>query len=232
MFETRTAQQILDAMVDAYANCRSFRATGVDTLRRITSDGRVTVDKETWFTLAFSRPDRFRYEAWNQPRLAIAPEQFLVWSEGDEVRCWWSYRPERELAGSLELALAGATGACGYSALITPVLLLKERLAVRTLADLVALKRGADEELDGVRCFRVEGCHPEEPEIEARPAAERPREPIHLWIEPSTSLLRRFERRFTHSRYDHEFRTDYRPEVNVPLADPEFRWDPHPARRG
>jgi len=152
-----TAQQILDKMADTYATCKSYRDSGVVTNDFGPRPGSLAtyprhVDVEPFHT-AFVRPERFRFEYQNP----TPDKQYIIWSNGEDVRKWWYIKPGEEKQTSLEMAVAGATGVSSGSAHTIPALLLPQKVGGRRLTMLTDLKRLPDEALEQTPCFKLEG---------------------------------------------------------------------------
>ena len=74
-------EQILDRMAKAYADCKSYRDSGIVTTVFVEDAGKRTVEKP--FTTAFVRPDMFRFE------FKDANGRYLISSNGQDVQTWW-----------------------------------------------------------------------------------------------------------------------------------------------
>ena len=119
-----SAGQILDRMVRAYADCKTYRDTGVVKTVFIEANGTRTVEKP--FTTAMVRPDRFRFE---YKETGNQRNRYIIWSSGKDVKTWWGIKPGIKMSDSLELALAGATGVSGGSAHTIPAMLLPDKVS-------------------------------------------------------------------------------------------------------
>lgn len=232
-----TAEQILARMAAVYAGCRSYRDTGDVHSRFLGKPGLPEYEKHRPFRTAFVRPDRFRFEFANQFPGGTELYRFIVHAAGDVVQSWWDVRPGVERPASLGLALAGATGVSGGAAHTVPALLMAEVVRGRRLTDLTELARLDDEDLDGEACYRLRGRPPAPSGPQAETAnrvfremtgMEPPTafEPVELWIDRRTLLLRRLENRHRLSFGDSAEVTTYEPEVDVPVPDQELAFDP------
>jgi hypothetical protein len=165
-------QAILGRMAEAYAECRSYRDTGL--VRSTFVDRGRTSTAEKPFATAFERGGGFRYEFTDK----ATGHRFVAWRDGGDVRVWWDVRPGVERPASLDLAIAGATGISSGSAHTLPALLLAE-LSGRRLTDLQSLKRLDDGTLGGAACYRIEGTLGDQP--------------MTVWIDRQTFLVRRID---------------------------------------
>src|SRR5262249_47398083 len=120
-------EQILAALAEVYAECRSYRDAGRVVTRFLPAGDRRPHSSVRQFATAFVRPGRFRFEYRQRYREEDAWDRYIVWAHGAEVRTWWDVRPGVEEAKSLGMALAGATGVSGGSAHTVPALLLPDR---------------------------------------------------------------------------------------------------------
>ncbi len=74
-----SAQEILDRMAKVYANCKSYRDSGVVKTLFLQDNGKRTVEKP--FTTAFERSGRFRFEY----RQGLSTtNRYIIWSNGKE----------------------------------------------------------------------------------------------------------------------------------------------------
>jgi RNA polymerase sigma factor (sigma-70 family) len=202
-----TARQIVDRMAKAYADCKSYRDSGVVKTLFIENGGNRTVEKP--FTTAFVRPDRFRFEY----KETVGDQQMrhIVWSDGKGVQTWWDVKPGIDKPKSLELALGGAAGVSSDSSLSIPQLLLPAKMGWRKLA-LTEPKRAKDGKLDNVDCFRVEGKYGGNP--------------ITLWIEKQSYLVRRIDEQARFPDFRTEQTTTYDPIIDKKITDRLLEFDP------
>jgi outer membrane lipoprotein-sorting protein len=191
------AQQILDRMAEVYANCKSYRDSGVVNTLFIAARGNRTVEKP--FTTAFLRPDRFRFEYKEKRSMGREP-QYIVWRQGSDVRVFTDLRPGNDKAVSFELAVAGAAGVSSGSAHKIPSLLLPE-IGGRRLTDITEAHRTDDGKIGEADCFRVEGKYADSP--------------VTLWIDQASFLVRRVD---MHNDLGKDLRTEetttYEPVVD------------------
>src|SRR5882672_2574145 len=94
-----TAKQIFDRMAKTYAECKSYRDSGVVKTVFIQADGKRTVEKP--FTTAFVRPDRFRFE-YREKRGGGREPHYVVWRQGEEVQVLTDLKPGVEKMESLD----------------------------------------------------------------------------------------------------------------------------------
>jgi outer membrane lipoprotein-sorting protein len=206
-----SAKQILDRMAEVYADCKSYRDSGMVKTLFIMAEGKETIEKP--FTTAFVRPDRFRFEF---KQTGNPQSRYIVWSKGLDIQTWWDVKPGIEKAASLELALAGATGVSSSSAHTIPSLLLPKEVSGRRLTDVTDAKRGEDGKLEKVECFRIEGKYGDHP--------------ITLWIEKESFLVRQIDEQVKFDNFRTEQTTTYDPTIDKEITDKMLEFDP-PAQK-
>lgn len=208
-----SAQEILERTAKAYAECASYRDTGVVRIVYLEGGGERTEERP--FATAFVRPDRFRFE-YDETSVLGARRRYIVWRLGNRVQTWWDVKPGVQAQGSLSLALAGATGVSGGSAHAIPALLLPGEVKGRRLTDMTDIRRVADANVGGADCYCIEGRY-----------ADMPRT---VCVDRGTFLVRRieFEESFPNFR-THET-TTYEPSIDEPVPQELLAFDP-PAQK-
>jgi hypothetical protein len=214
--------KILLAMQKVYAGCTSYRDSGDVVTTIVTDGGRATSERP--FATAFVRPGRFRFQ-FIDTGLGDRSSKYIVWSDGSEVRSWWDAQPGVRHPGSLQEALVPAAGISGGSSVRVPGLLLPEEIGEGSL--LLAPERIEDGVERGVECIRIKGKGRQTPyALPTGPARSVTvlDETVTLWIDRTTSLLRKVEENRTFETYRSESTTTYTPEINVvvPAADLAF----------
>jgi outer membrane lipoprotein-sorting protein len=204
-----TAEQLLDRMSKAYANCKSYRDSGVVKTVFIQANGKRTVNKP--FETAFVRPDRFRFE-YRARKGDEEDYRHLIWSNGKDVLTWWDIRPGIEKPTSLGMALAAATGVSSGSAHTIPALLMPDRFPGRGLTSMTELKRREDAKHFNLDCFRVEGTFANNTQT--------------LWLDKETFLIRRIDSPKTFPTFSTETTTTYDPVIDGEITDQMLTFDP------
>jgi hypothetical protein len=222
------AGQIINRMARVYANCKSYRdsgvATTVSTMKK-GDDHNFTYTRECLFTTAFVRSDRFRFEYKEKLKLLPGMKQdrriiwsnwkgvkpwWNFWSNGYEIQTWWDVRPGIEKPNRFDNALAGVPAAD------IPYLLLRSEVQFPRLMGITEAKLAEDGRLDGAECFRVEGKY----------GGNWTR--ITLWIDKESYLVRRIDERHEQSSQVNSFRvtTTYDPIIDEEIADKLLEFDP------
>lgn len=216
------ARMIVARMARAYANCQSYRDTGVVESRYVEKTGRRTVEQP--FSTAFVRPDHFRFE-YSSNEGGQKPYRYIIcsqpkdsptwwdwiWSNTNDVQTWWDVQPGIKTSKSLGFALGGATGVSGGSAPTTAALLLPGEVW-GSLTGLADLRLAADGKLGDVECFRIEGKYGNLPTT--------------LWIEKETYLLRRRDQLMTLTDFSVEQTTTYEPVIDGQVGDELLAFNP------
>ena len=208
--DSLTAKQILDRMAEAYAGCKSYRDSGIVKTVFVRASGDDT--KENTFATAFVRPDRFRFGCKRLTDRLNREQRYIVWCKGKEVQTWWNIKSDIEQQPSLGKALVGATGVSGGSAHTVPALLFPEEIGGRRLTDLKDAKRVDDAKLDDVACFRIQGSYGSQP--------------ITLWLEKKTFLVRKIDSQAELADRRVETTTTYDPIIDGEIPDEVLEFNP------
>ncbi len=205
---TLQAHEVLDRMAKTYANCKSYRDSGVvKSVLILPVIGKQITEKP--FTTAFVRPDRFRFEF---KAMEFGGERYIVWQGGNDVKTWWDVKPGVEKVESLGLALAGPTGVSGGSAHTIPALLLPREVGGRRLTDITKPKRLADAKIDNVDCFVLDGQFGDRP--------------MTLWIDKRTFLVRQIAEQDRLDNFTRvETTTTYDPIIDDIVPDEKLAFD-------
>jgi hypothetical protein len=230
-----TAEEILSAMAGTYSRCRSYRDIGVCT-RQVFPETRPAYEAVKRFSTTFVRPQQFRFE-YRYRFFPNTPEnRQVVWSSGDAVHDWADWgNGETELRSwpSLREGLTVLGGVSDRLSVVVPSLLLPG-WADGKRWKLSELARLEDGQIDGTACYRLQGRFSATPDRDEA-CEQAVREvygpntrftaqisPITFWIDQERSLLRRFTEsgRIMDNRF--ELTTDYQPELDVSISDPEL----------
>ena len=197
-------KQILDRMAKAYADCKSYRDSGVVTTVFVKNTVKRTVERP--FTTAFVRPDLFRFEYKDNNR------RYLISANGQNVQVWWDVKPGIQKPESLQLAVGGATGVSGGSAARIPAMLMPGKLKGWGGVHISDAKLIKDGKLENVECFRLEGQYADNP--------------ITLWIEKKSYLVRRIDEQRKFDDFRTEQTTTYDPNIDGKITDKMLEFDP------
>jgi hypothetical protein len=231
-----TADQIIAGMAAAYAGCHSYRDTGRVQTRFSAHNELPGFDSDRPFRTAFTRPHRFRFEFSSACPGSTEWHRYIVHSDKGLVQTWWDVRPGVKREPSLGLALAGATGVSGGSAHTVPALLIPKEVGGQRLTALGELTRLSDEDAGGVRCYCIQGRFPAPTGPQADAARRLFRtmtgmdppdvfDPMVLWIDRETLLLRRIEKSAAPFGDGAQEVTTYEPAIDDQISDDELAFD-------
>jgi outer membrane lipoprotein-sorting protein len=195
------ATQVIDKMASAYATCQTYYDSGTVTTLYHSDDGDQSEIKQ--FSTAMIRPHEFRFEFNDEHD---SQSRYIVWQNRDDVRTWWDLNQRSEREESLGMALAGATGVSGGSAHTIPSLLLPNEIGGRKLTDIEAAKLGENKPLGDHVCLTIEAVYAGNP--------------ITIWIDEQTFLVRRIDSTTAFDDFTTTETTIYDPVVNVDI-DPK-----------
>lgn len=205
----REAREILERMSQTYAECRTYRDSGLVTTQIVGDDGQ-TFTVERKFQTAFVRPDRFRFEFAQDA--SGEPIRYIIWTRGSDIRTWGDAQPKIEQPASRELAWGGAAGISSGSSNNIPPLLWPERASGAKLVQITEPRCAEDGTLDGAECFRVQG--------------HSGGSLIMIWIDKQSSLVRRIDEEFLMKDRRVHLKATYTPVLNEPIADELLEFDP------
>lgn len=204
-----SAQDLLSRMADAYAHCSTYADTGVARIEFIHADRRRVDEKP--FKTAFVRPNAFRFEFEDSER----PSRYIVARDGEELREWWSLRPDDPPMPSLDRALGRAIGVSGSSSAAVPTLLMPELVGMRRLSQITRAKRLEDAPCGSGMCARVHGFMGDDERI--------------LWIDTRDFLIRRVDTAKDFGGFRTEETTTYEPVVDGVVTPEELAFNAPPA---
>jgi hypothetical protein len=202
------ADKLIERVAEVYRTTKSYRDSGV--IIEYEKDGESERERVR-FKTAFVRPDRFRFE-WSEPWPINGTVRRVVWSNGKEVRTWWQIPLARDLderGGSLDMAIAGATGVSHGAAHTIPVLLMSPSICGRTIRDLVRPRIERDAMFDERAVWIVAGLYAE-------------RYLMRVYVDKETLVIRRIDESQREDRCLLERTTTYSPELDPKVADSEL----------
>ena len=122
--------------------------------------------------------------------------------------CAWA---QQKLEESLGLAVAGATGVSGGSAHNIPSLLLPKEVGGRKLTDVADTKRISDAMINETPCYRIRGTYADDP--------------ITIWIDQETHLVRRIDTQSEFDDFTTEETTVYDPVIDKAVDPRVLEYD-------
>ena len=207
----KVTEQILDRMKKTYAECKSYRDSGV--IKSVFLENTVSHEftVEHSFDTAFVRPDRFRFEIKDQD-----DDKLLISADGENVQASWDIEPGIQKLETLDLAMAQAIGATGGDVGRIPAMLMPKKLDGWGHLDLIDPKQIEDGSLQNAKCFRLEYSFRDEQVI--------------LWIDKQSYLVRRIDEQIKADDVRIERTTNFDPTIDVKITDRMLEFHP-PAPR-
>jgi outer membrane lipoprotein-sorting protein len=199
-------RQILDRMVKAYAECKSYFDSGVIKFVSFQHAGSREATVDYSFTTAFVHPDRFRFEIKDEDH------RLLISANGQDIQTWWDVEPGIQKPESMELAMAQAMGFSGGDASRIPALLMPHQFEFSGGLELLNPKRIEDSQLQNVECFRLEYNFRDEQ--------------FTLWIDKQSYLIRRIDERINLDSIRIERTTTCDPTIDGEITDEMLEFDP------
>jgi outer membrane lipoprotein-sorting protein len=208
------AQEIVNKMLAVYANCSSYIDEGHVSILFIQNSGKRTVLRP--FSTAFVRPSKFRYEfkdrfgesEWNN---------YIVSMKGDEVKTFWSIKPDMPPPANLQMAIAGATGVSGGSAHTVPRMLMPEVLGYNKFKLLSQLQLISEEQVNGADAYKIEGT-------------DSQGNKISFWVDKEKLLLLKIYEARKINDFETETTTTYKPSVNITVTEEKLEFKPANAK--
>lgn len=164
---------IVRKMADTYVRAGFYRDKGEV---RTTFYDKVSFVTRKPFSLSFVRgANLFRFQYAGDATLMGSSSYYVVWSNGLEVRSWWTLRPKVTLHKDLGSPLAAATGVSGGSSTDIPHLLLPTKIIpANYLKRFAPVRSPVAEKIGTTDCWRLENADGE-----------------RLWVEQRTFLVRK-----------------------------------------
>lgn len=170
------ANKILRKVAETFAGCATYVDQGVQYTKWIRPKRQM---ETTTFTTAFIRPHRLRFE--HAATSTSGPSHAIVYMNGDTVKSKWNQQNlDIKKKQSLTTALVGT----GWIGAMIPRLLMPNRVHTWNLLQLDEIEKMSDKLLEGRNYYRIKGYHPMG-DVE---------EPIILWIDKTTYLIRKIEK--------------------------------------
>jgi outer membrane lipoprotein-sorting protein len=207
-------QEIVDKMVAVYANCNSYTDEGQVSTLFIQKLGNRTMILP--FTTAFVRPSEFRYE-FKDRRGENEWNNYIISMKGDDVKTFWSIRPDRPSAPNLETAIGAATGVSGGSANTVPRLLMPDRFGYNRFKMLSQLQIISEEQVNGADAYKIEGT-------------DSRGNKISFWVDKEKLLLLKIYEARKINDFETETTTTYKPSMNITVTEEKLEFKPANAK--
>jgi outer membrane lipoprotein-sorting protein len=209
---TPTAPEILARTAAVYSACSTYRDHGQVRITLTSGNTPPTTETKT-FSTAFSRPDAFRFDF--QDKAEATPghaNQSVIWTDAGKAKAWWTFKPKVEEFATLGPAMAAADGLLGSTATIIPHLLIPKGFQSRSLTDLTDLQGPTTERIEGVDCYKLQG--------------NLGAQPISVWIDRQTSLVRKLAMTRTMPNTTAETIATFTPELNAAVEPRQLTYTP------
>jgi outer membrane lipoprotein-sorting protein len=197
----KRAEGLLALMAQAYADMESYSDTSTAIYRNRDGSERLHVDFKIWFV----RPNEFRIDASSKTATSKAPRREVMWTNGPAVRSWAS---DKAVTSSARVKLIGS-GMFGTYAYHIPTLLEESYGGAQRLHNMTAPAFVAQEEVDGVHCYRIRGTWVGDE--------------YEVWLGTVDNLVRKITAKYR----DHQLEETHREiSVNQPIDKEVFQFAP------
>ena len=197
----KRAEGLLALMAQAYADMESYSDTSTAIYRNRDGSERLHVDFKIWF----ARPNEFRIDASSKTATSKAPRREVMWTNGPAVRSWAS---DKAVTSSAKVKIIGS-GMFGTYAYHIPTLLEESYGGAQRLHNMTAPAFVAEEEVAGVRCYRIRGSWVGDE--------------YEVWLGTADNLVRKITAKYR----DHQLEETHRDiSVNQPIDKEVFRFSP------
>jgi len=192
--------EILLHLAHRYSQCSSYKDVG--SVTTTCSGPGLSFIRRKWFTTAFVRPDRFRFEFRDVegpgPQL-----RYVIWAESSRGHLFSEPPGRQEETESLGMAIAAATGISGGAAHTVTALLLPDVIDGWRLSELVNPRFDETAILvHGCRCIVGGGWAG----------------PVRAYVDSTSFALRRLETVNTAASGSAITVADYEPTFDTPVA--------------
>ena len=228
-----TTDELLWGMKSMYAGLGSYADTGEVVTIFVSADGRRHGSRKP-FRTAFVRPDRFRFEFTEQENEFATQDPFVVWSDGDTTRVWWTLRPSVRTMSSVRDGIWAAAGVSGGSSSMVPTMLLGLRDFPLDLVFLSRARVDGEEKVERTRCVRLTWSEAEqgsagitmEPPPPGMDVPDSTTETLTAWISVQDLTLRKLVETTRFSDFRSEDTITWRPTPNAEIEPSEFAFVP------
>lgn len=233
---------VLKAVEEVYCTCSTYRDSGQHLARFISQENGEHSEVKPFIT-SFARPNKLRFEFRDQliggwlTQFGVAEKwrRYIIAFENDLIRSWWDIDPGVKNRDSLTESLRGASGVSSSLSTTIPALLRPDLDLGRLVTNFHEIDSFASEELDGVKCYRIQGRYhnlqqqEKEPDLDQpismrmpRPFATPQYNPTTLWIDQNTTLIRRIEYSTSYDTFKKIACINFSPAINVAISESEF----------
>lgn len=214
--DSLTAEQIVELATRVYAQCDSYRDSGVAATTYTSDDRQWTGEKP--FTTVFIRPSRFRFE-YQDMSAGDPPPSSIIWADGNDVRTWSDVDPGVNILATVSMAIAGAAGVSQGTSHRIPSMLRPEPSASKSALELNYARRIKDGDADEFECFRIRGQSIRTPKTlgSGDTGIVLHENSSTIWIDKHSYLVRRVDESNVYDSFSTDTVTTYSPEINVEI---------------
>ena len=211
-----TAEQIVELAAQVYAQCDSYRDSGV-AATTYTSDEREWTGEKP-FTTVFVRPSQIRFE-YQDMSAGDPPPSYIIWADGNDVRTWSDVEPGVNRPATVSKAIAAAAGVSQGTSHRIPSMLRPDPSASKSALELNYARRIDDGAVDEFECFRILGQSIRTPKTlgSGDTGIVLRENSSTIWIDKQSYLVRRVDESNVYDSFSTDTVTTYSPEINVDI---------------
>ncbi len=220
ILESPSSTEVLSKVGEVYRNLTAYRDEGTAVTNYERTVAAHTTERH--FTTAYLSPGQFRFE-FTEPSVVKGLTQYVVWKNGDEVKSWWTIRPEVKRHENLDSAIAGATGVSGGLAYTIPSVLMKEAAwKESTWMSSAGSYRISDGVERDVACFRIQRLTSTQAVKHGGMETPATKGKETYWISKDAFLLLRIDSETDFGSFLTKGTVQYFPTINSPVPDTAF----------
>jgi outer membrane lipoprotein-sorting protein len=214
--DSLNAEQIVELAAQVYAQCDSYRDSGVAATTYTSDDRQWTAEKP--FTTVFVRPSRIRFE-YQDMSAGDPPPSYIIWADGNDVRTWSDVEPGVNRPATVSKAIAAAAGVSQGTSHRIPSMLRPDPSAPKSALELNYARRIEDGDVDDFECFRIRGQSIRTPKTlgSGDTGIVLHENSSTIWIDKRSYLVRRVDESNVYDSFSTDTLTTYSPEINVEI---------------
>jgi outer membrane lipoprotein-sorting protein len=214
--DSLTAGQIVELATQVYAQCDSYRDSGVAATTYTSEEREWTAEKP--FTTVFVRPSRIRFE-YQDMSAGDPPPSYIIWADGNDVRTWSDVEPGVNRPATVSRAIAAAAGVSQGTSHRIPSMLFPDPSASKSALELNYARRFEDGNVDEFECFRIRGQSIRTPKTlgSGDTGIVLRENSSTIWIDKQSYLVRRVDESNVYDSFSTDTVTTYSPEINVEI---------------
>jgi outer membrane lipoprotein-sorting protein len=203
-----SAKEIVEKVLKTYANCKSYRDSGIAKIVSTNSQDVLEYD----FNTVFVRPNNLRFELRTYFRKRETTHS-VFWRKGDEFLYSGPMVPGVDKPNSLDMVMHQVAGISSTTSQTVLGLVLPKEIEAGALKEIITdAKRLDDAKADKIECFRITGTFVKQPRT--------------IWIDKKTFLIRRIDTTWKRKKVSQEHTTSYDPEIDVKISEEMLKFEP------